>query len=155
MVYLPSDKAAWAILSELNMCVYTYTKMKWLDFLTKTGWNARTCKSCYLLFVKYMQEKIPSDILEPCWEKAKVFEKSFQMWKCLKWKITQYTVIAVWFLYDVQNYADLRWPSFYSIQFASSFASYSTSLNNLCPSLKLNWVTMVNTLYSCTCTYFL
>ena len=82
-------------------------------------------------------------------------KKSFQMWKCLKWKITQYTVIAVWFLYDVQNYADLRWPSFYSIQFASSFASYSTSFNNLCNSLKLNWVTMVNTLYSCTCTYFL
>ena len=25
---LPSDKAAWPILSELNMCVYTYTKMK-------------------------------------------------------------------------------------------------------------------------------
>ena len=28
MVYLTSDKAAWAILSELNMCVYIYTKMK-------------------------------------------------------------------------------------------------------------------------------
>ena len=38
----------------------------------------------YLLFVKYMQEKTPSDILELCWEKAKVFEKSFQMQKCLK-----------------------------------------------------------------------
>ena len=33
----------------------------------------------HLLFVKYMPEKVPSDILELCWEKAKVFEKSFQM----------------------------------------------------------------------------
>ena len=32
-----------------------------------------------LRFVKYMQEKAPSDILELCWEKAKNFEKSFQM----------------------------------------------------------------------------
>ena len=32
----------------------------------------------YLLFVKYMEEKRPSDILELCWEKGKVFEKSFQ-----------------------------------------------------------------------------
>ena len=47
MVYLPSDKAAWAILSELYMCVYTYTKMKQLNFLSKIGWNARTCKSCF------------------------------------------------------------------------------------------------------------
>ena len=35
MVYLPSDKAAWVILSELNMCVYTYTKMKQLNFLLR------------------------------------------------------------------------------------------------------------------------
>ena len=33
----------------------------------------------YLLFVTYMQEKTPSDILELCWEKAKVFEKCLQM----------------------------------------------------------------------------
>ena len=55
--------------------------------------------------------------------------------------------------------AELRWSEvaiiLFYIQFASSFASYSTSFNNLCNSLKLNWVTMVNTLYSCTCTYFL
>ena len=37
MVYLPRDKAAWAILSELNMCVYTYTKMKQLNFLRLDG----------------------------------------------------------------------------------------------------------------------
>ena len=30
-------------------------------------------------FVKNMQEKTRSDILELCWEKAKVFEKSLQM----------------------------------------------------------------------------
>ena len=24
-------------------------------------------------------------------------------------------IIVIWFLYDVQNYADLRWASFYSI----------------------------------------
>ena len=24
------------------------------------------------------------------------------------------TKIAIWFLYDVQNYADLKWASFYS-----------------------------------------
>ena len=71
MVYLPSDKAAWARLSELNMCVYTYTKMKELNFLSKIGWNARTCRimfldEYYLLFVKYMQEKMSSDILELC-----------------------------------------------------------------------------------------
>ena len=33
----------------------------------------------YLPFVKYMQEKAPLDILELCREKAKNFEKSFQM----------------------------------------------------------------------------
>ena len=32
----------------------------------------------YLIFVKYMQEKTPPDILELCWEKAKVFEKVFK-----------------------------------------------------------------------------
>ena len=53
MVYLPSDKAAWAILSELNMCVYTYTKMKQLNFLSKIGWNARTCKSCFWMNIIY------------------------------------------------------------------------------------------------------
>ena len=25
------------------------------------------------------------------------------------------TIIVIWFLCDVQNYADLRWASFYSI----------------------------------------
>ena len=72
MVYLPSDKAAWAILSELNMCVYTYTKMKQLNFLSKIGWNKNMqimfLDEYCLLFVKYMQEKMPSDILELCWE---------------------------------------------------------------------------------------
>ena len=58
----------------------------------------------YLLFVKY---KTPSDILELCWEKAKVFLKSLQM--------KNNTIIVIWFWSDVQNYADLRWASFYLI----------------------------------------
>ena len=84
MVYLPSDKAAWAILSERNMCVYTYTKMKQLNFLTKTRLEIMFLDEYYLRFVKYMQEKTPSDILELCWEQAKVFLKSLQMQKCLQ-----------------------------------------------------------------------
>ena len=64
----------------------------------------------YLLFVKYMQEKMPSDILELCWEKPKVFEKNVEMFT-----MKNNIIIVIWFLYDVQNYADLRWASFYSI----------------------------------------
>ena len=66
MVYLPSDKAASAILSELNMCVYTYTKMK--DWMECKNMQIMFLDEYYLLFVKCMQEKTPSDILELCWE---------------------------------------------------------------------------------------
>ena len=30
-------------------------------------------------------------------------------------KMKNNTITVIWFLYDVQNYADLRWASFYSI----------------------------------------
>ena len=53
MVHLPSNKAAWAILSELKMWVYIYTKMKLLNFLTKTVWNERTCNSCFWMNIIY------------------------------------------------------------------------------------------------------
>ena len=67
----------------------------------------------YLLFVKYMQEKAPSDILELCWEKGQSFWKKFSNVEMFKMKNN--TITVIWFLYDVQNYADLRWASFYSI----------------------------------------
>ena len=57
-----------------------------------------------------MQEKMPSDILELCWENAKVFDKKVDVFT-----MKNNTIIVIWFLYDVQNYADLRWASFYSI----------------------------------------
>ena len=71
--------AAWAILSERNMCVYTYTKMKQLkDWMECKNMQIMFLDEYYLIFVKYMQEKTPSDILELCWEKAKFFEKVFK-----------------------------------------------------------------------------
>ena len=54
-----------------------------------------------------------SNILELWWEKAKVLKKftNVEMFK----KEKEHNNIVTWFLYDVQNYADLRWASFYSI----------------------------------------
>ena len=46
----------------------------------------------YLLFVKY---KTLSDILELCWEKAKVFFKKFANVEMFKMKNN--TIIVIWF----------------------------------------------------------
>ena len=62
----------------------------------------------YLLFVKYKQ--YPGTVLG----KGQSFLKKFtnvEMFKKEKW----HNNTVIWFLYDVQNYADLRWASFYSI----------------------------------------
>ena len=67
----------------------------------------------FLLFEKYMQEKnafrYPGTVLG----KSQSFWKKFSNVKMFKMKNN--TITVIWFLDDVQNYADLRWASFYSI----------------------------------------
>ena len=109
MVYLPSNKAARAILSELNMCVYIYTKMKKLNFLTKTGWNARTCKSCFWMNIIYFLwsicKKKRLQISWNCAGKRPNFLKKFS--KVEMFKTKNNTIIVIWFLYIWC--AELRW----------------------------------------------
>ena len=100
MVYLPSDKAAWAILSELNMCLYTYTKMKQLNFLTKIGWNARTCKSCFWMSIIYYivyARKNAFMYYGTVLGKGQSFSKKFSNVEMFKMKNN--TIIVIWFLY--------------------------------------------------------
>ena len=70
MVYLPSEKAAWAILSELNMCLHLYQDeiAKFFDWMECKNMQIMFLDEYYLLFVKYIQEKTPSDILKLCRE---------------------------------------------------------------------------------------
>ena len=119
MVYLPSNKAARAKLSELNMCVYIYIKLRWkslifwlkLDGMQEhanhvSGWILSTfCE----VHARKNAFRYPGTELG----KGRSFWKKFSNVEMFKMKNN--TITVIWFLYDVQNYADLRWASFYSI----------------------------------------
>ena len=93
MVYLPRDKAAWAILSELNMCGMQEHANHVSRWILSTFCEVYARKNAF---------RYPGTVLgigQSFWKKLTNVEM---------FTMKNNAIIVIWFLSDVQNYADLR-----------------------------------------------